>query len=261
MKITFENYESKQNVDKAKTVYSSRENFQLNSKRGYALDISGTVMDNTAYGVQGRTTEDIMQQAEYMDVTTQRNYMTVMSNSMSSEDFAKLQEEGYHPGDVTIEEAVTITDHIKAELAKAGVDVAGYTDDVSDTALQEVAGSQVSAQQIAAKLKQADAAVTEDTIEQTEEALRNASMLGKLTEGAVKYLVENGMEPTIENVYRAQFSGNADPNKQGRGYYAEGTAGYYSMKAEDYNWSQLNSQMKNIIEQAGLTFEDRKSVV
>ena len=53
MKITFENFESKQNVDKTKTVYSSRESFQTNSKRGYALDISGTVMDNTAYGVQG----------------------------------------------------------------------------------------------------------------------------------------------------------------------------------------------------------------
>ena len=257
MKITFENYESKQNVDKAKTVYSSRENFQLNSTRGYALDISGTVMDNTAYGVQGRTTEDIMQQAEYMDVTTQRNYMTVMSNSMSSEDFAKLQEEGYNPGDVTIEEAVTITDHIKAELAKAGVDVAGYTDDVSDTALREVAGSQVSAQQIASKLRQADAAVTEDTIEQTKEAYENAAMLEELSESTVKYLVENGMEPTIENIYKAQFSGNADPNKQGRGYYAEGTAGYYSMKAEDYNWNQLNSQMKNIIEQAGLTFDEK----
>lgn len=257
MKITFENYESKQNVDKAKTVYSSRENFQLNSTRGYALDISGTVMDNTAYGVQGRTTEDIMQQAEYMDVTTQRNYMTVMSNSMSAEDFAKLQEEGYNPSDVTIEEAVTITDHIKAELAKAGVDVAGYTDDVSDAALKEVAGSQVSAQQIASKLRQADAAVTEDTIEQTKEAFENASMLEELTESTVKYLVENGMEPTIENIYRAQFSGNADPNKQGRGYYAEGTAGYYSMKAEDYNWNRLNSQMKNIIEESGLTFDEK----
>ena len=257
MKITFENYESKQNVDKTKTVYSSRENFQLNSTRGYALDISGTVMDNTAYGVQGRTTEDIMQQAEYMDVTTQRNYMTVMSNSMSSEDFAKLQEEGYNPGDVTIEEAVTITDHIKAELAKAGVDVAGYTDDVSDAAMKEVAGSQVSAQQIASKLKQADAAVTEDTIDQAEEAYKNACMLEDLTEGAVKYLVENGMEPTIENLYRAQFSGNADPNKQGRGYYAEGTAGYYSMKAEGYNWNKLNSQIKAIIEEAGLTFDEK----
>lgn len=257
MKITFENYESKQNVDKTKTVYSSRESFQLNSTRGYALDISGTVMDNTAYGVQGRTTEDIMQQAEYMDVTTQRNYMTVMSNSMSSEDFAKLQEEGYHPGDVAIEEAVTITDHIKAELAKAGVNVAGYTDTVSETALKEVAGSQASAQQIACKLNQADAAVTEDTIEQTEEAYEKACMLEELTEGAVKYLVENGMEPTIENLYRAQFSGNVDPNKQGRGYYADGTAGYYSKKADGYNWSQLNSQMKNIIEEAGLTFDEK----
>lgn len=257
MKITFENYESKQNVDKAKTVYSSRESFQLNSTRGYALDISGTVMDNTAYGVQGRTTEDIMQQAENIDVTTQRNYMTVMSNSMSSEDFAKLQEEGYNPGDVTIEEAVTITDHIKAELAKAGVNVAGYTDNVSEAALQEVAGSQASAQQIASKLSQADAAVTEDTIDQTEEAYEKACMLEGLTEGAVKYLVENGMEPTIDNLYRAQFSGNADPNKQGRGYYAEGTAGYYSMKAEDYNWEQLNSQMKSIIEEAGLTFDEK----
>ncbi|MBQ6888014.1 MAG: hypothetical protein IJN54_10930 [Lachnospiraceae bacterium] len=257
MKITFENYESKQNVDKVKTVYSSRENNQINSTRGYALDISGTVMDNTAYGVQGRTTEDIMQQAEYMDVTTQRNYMTVMSNSMSSEDFAKLQEEGYHPGNTTIEETVTITDHIKAELAKAGVDVAGYTDNVSDAAMKEVAGSQASAQQIVSKLKQADAAVTEDTIEQAEEAYEKARMLEKLTEGAVKYLVENGMEPTIENLYRAQFSGNADPNKQGRGYYAEGTAGYYSMKAEDYNWKNLNSQMKAIIEESGLTFNEK----
>ena len=256
MKITFENYESKQNVDKAKTVYSSRESFQLNSTRGYALDISGTVMDNTAYGVQGRTTEDIMQQAGNIDVATQRNYMTVMSNSMSTEDFAKLQEEGYNPGDVTIEEAVTITDHIKAELAKAGVNVAGYTDNVSEAALKEVAGSQVSAQQIATKLSQADAAVTEETIEQTEEAYEKACMLEGLTEGAMKYLVENGMEPTIDNLYRAQFSGNADPNKQGRGYYAEGTAGYYSMKAEGYNWQQLNSQMKNVIEEAGLTFDE-----
>ena len=116
MKITFENYESKQNVDKAKTVYSSRENFQLNSTRGYALDISGTVMDNTAYGVQGRTTEDIMQQAEYMDVTTQRNYMTVMSNSMSAEDFAKLQEEGYDIGVIDMHTIKPIDEEILLEV-------------------------------------------------------------------------------------------------------------------------------------------------
>ncbi len=257
MKITFENYENKQNVDKTKTTYSSPESCKAAANRGYALDISGTVMDNTAYGVQGRTTEDIMQQAQNTDVATQRDYMTVMSNSMSSEDFAKLLEKGYHPGDVAMEETVTITDHIKAELAKAGVDVAGYTDNVSSVAMEEVAGSQASAQQIAAKLEQADAAVTDENIEQVEEAYQNASMLEKLTEGAIKYLVENGMEPTIENLYRAQFSGNTNPDKQGRGYYAEGTAGYYSRKAEGYDWKQLHSQIEKIIKETGLSIDEK----
>lgn len=255
MKITFENYNNKQNVDKVKTTYSPSQSKKAEKGRGYALDISGTVMDNTAYGVQGRTAEDIMQQAECIDVTTQRNYMTVMSNSMSSEDFAKLQEEGYHPADVTIEETVTITDHIKAELAKAGVDVKGYTDQVSKTAMEEVAGSQASAQQIAAKLQQADAAVTDENIEQVKEAFEQASTLSELSEGAAKYMVENGMEPTIEEVYKAQFSGNADADRQGRGYYAEDT-GYYSMKAEEYDWQQLQSQMEKVIEEAGLTVNE-----
>ena len=252
MKITFENYDNKQNVDKAKTTYSSPRTEKNDSKRGFALDISGTVMDNTAYGVQGRTAEDIMQQAENIDVTTQRNYMTVMSNSMSSEDFAKLQEEGYHPGDITIEETVTITDHIKAELAKAGVDVKGYTDNVSEEAMEEVAGSQVSAQQIIDKLDTADAAVTEENIGQVRKAYEQASHLSELSDGVKKYMVENGMEPTIEDLYKAQFSGNTDAEKQGRGYYADGTAGYYSMKAEEYDWQQLEPQMKKVIEEAGL---------
>ncbi len=256
MKITFENYDNKQNVDKMKTTYSSPRTEKNDTKRGFALDISGTVMDNTAYGVQGRTTEDIMQQAENIDVTTQRNYMTVMSNSMSSEDFAKLQEEGYHPGDITIEETVTITDHIKAELAKAGVDVKGYTDDVSKEAMEEVAGSEVSAQQIMDKLEAADAAVTEENVAQVREAYDRAANLPQLSDGVKKYMVENGMEPTIEDLYKAQFSGNTDPEKQGKGYYADGTAGYYSMKAEEYDWQQLRPQMEKIIEEAGLEINE-----
>ena len=256
MKITFENYDKQQNVDKTKNTYSSPRTEKNETRRGFALDISGTVMDNTAYGVQGRTTEDIMQQAENIDVTTQRNYMTVMSNSMSSEDFAKLQEEGYHPGDITIEETVTITDHIKAELAKAGVDVKGYTDDVSKEAMEEVAGSEVSAQQIIDHLEAADAAVTEENVEQVREAYEQANNLSGLSDGVKKYMVENGMEPTIEDLYKAQFSGNTDAEKQGRGYYADGTAGYYSMKAEEYDWQQLRPQMEKVIEEAGLEINE-----
>lgn len=251
MKITFENYNNKQDVEKTKTTYSSPSKAKTEARRGYALDISGTVTDNAAYGVQGRTTEEIMQYAENIDVVTQRNYMTVMSNSMSAEDFGKMMQEGYCPSDVSIEETVTITDHIKAELAKAGVEVVGYTDTVSEKAMEEVAGSQVSAQQIAAELKTADAAVTEENIVQVQEAYEQAQELEEPTEGTKKYLVENGMDATIENLYRAQFSGNTDADKQGKGYYAE-ESGYYSMKAQEYDWQQLEPQMKKVIEQAGM---------
>ena len=73
MKITFENFESKQNVDKTKNTYSSRENQKTDKIRGYALDISGTVMDNTAYGLQGRTAEEVMQSAGQIDVAIVRD--------------------------------------------------------------------------------------------------------------------------------------------------------------------------------------------
>ena len=103
MNITFENNRAEKevrqpytsgvrsNVDKVTTS-------QVNSKGVFALDISGTVMDNKAYEGQGKTIEEVMQNAGLIDVTTQKNYMAVMSNTMSDEDFARLQKEGYHPG-------------------------------------------------------------------------------------------------------------------------------------------------------------------
>ena len=83
-------------------------------------------MDNSAYAGHGRTTEEIMMDAGQEDLAAQRNYMAVMSNSMSDEDFAKLQKEGFHPGSTDVETVVTIIDHIKAALVKGGTQIAGF---------------------------------------------------------------------------------------------------------------------------------------
>ena len=128
MKISFDQLNTNQNVDKAATSYRSTHTAGKASVSGYALDISGTVMDNNAYKGQGKTTEEVMQDAQAIDVATQRDYMTVMSNSMSGEDFSRLQKEGYQPGKMDIEEVVTIVDQIKAQLVKGGTRVVGYTD-------------------------------------------------------------------------------------------------------------------------------------
>ncbi len=252
MKITFDQNSTNQNVDRATTAYRNVQTPKTGRMSEYALDISGTVMDNNAYKGHGKTTEEVMQDAGLIDVAAQRDYMTVMSNTMSEEDFSRLQEEGYHPGDMDIEEVVTIVDHIKAELVKGGVQVAGYTDDLDTETLQQITGSEAFARELVKQFEEHDLPVTEENVTAARQAYDKAAGMKTPEEGAVKYMVENQMEPTIDNFYLADYSSAADNGRQSRGYYAEDSTGYYARKAENYNWEQLKPQMEKVLEEAGI---------
>ena len=266
MKITFDNNSTNQNVDKVTTTaHRDTRTERTNQTGAYALDISGTVMDNTAYKGQGKTTEEVMQDAGQIDVATQRDYMTVMSNTMSADDFNRMMEDGYDVGDMDVEEVVTIVDKIKAELIKGGTQVIGYTDQIDADTLREITGSEAFARELANRFAKYDVPLTEENVRNAKKAYDKASELNELTEGAAKYMVENHMEPTIDNLYRAGYSSTADGDRQGRGYYADG-AGYYARKAEEYNWQQLRPQMERVLEEAGLevneeTLEDAQWLI
>ena len=88
MKINFDGTNQNRNVDNSKITYSAPYTQRMRVQRGFQLDISGAVKDNKAYGGQGMTTEDVMSEVANMDITNKRNYMAIMSNSMSTEDFA-----------------------------------------------------------------------------------------------------------------------------------------------------------------------------
>jgi tRNA(Ile2) C34 agmatinyltransferase TiaS len=77
-----------------------------------------------------------------------------------------------------------------------------------------------------------------------------------ITEDATKYMIENGMEPTAENLYKAAFSVKTGNSRQGRGYFANDMHGYYSQKAEVFNWANLQPQMEKVIESAGYEVTD-----
>jgi len=240
---------TQQNAGKAAAAYGSS---QAKESRGvFALDISGTSLDNNAYGEKGKSIEDVMLDAGQMDVAAQRNYMAVMSNTMSDEDFAKLQEEGYHPGNTEIETVVTIVDEIKAALAKGGKNIDGYTDDLDVETLTEITGSAAMAEEIVKQFAEHDIPVTSENVEDVLKASATVAKLIEPTDGMVKYMVQNHMEPTVDNVYKAQYSAGAGGDKQGRGYYQD-DAGYYAKKADEYNWQQLQPQMEKVIEKAGL---------
>jgi len=256
MKVTFDHSTVNQNVDRATTAYRDTQTTRTERSGDYALDISGKVMDNNAYGGHGKTAEEVMQDAEAIDVATQTDFMTVMSNTMSEEDFARLQKEGYHPGDMDIEEVVTIVDKIKAALIKGGTEVAGYTDDLDKDTLAQITGSEAFAAELAAQFRMHDVPLTEENVRAAKEAFERALQTKAPGEGTVKYMVENRMEPTIDNLYMADHSAATDSSRQGHGYYAADNTGYYAKKAEDFNWEQLRPQIDRVLEEAGLAITE-----
>ncbi|MDE6744840.1 MAG: hypothetical protein K2J95_13255 [Lachnospiraceae bacterium] len=227
--------------------------------RGFSVDFSGGMPGNQAYDKQGKTMEDVMAEAAATDVSLQKDYMTVMSNSMSDEDFAKLSEEGYDPGVMEPEEAVTIVDTIKAELAESGTVIAGYNDDIDVETLKKITGSEVRAQEILDAFHQYDIPVTEKNVQDAQSAMEMAEQVTKQLqsgtkediEGVKKYLLENHLSPDLENLYRAVYSGSHDADVQGRGYFAETTGGYYGRKADQMDVSSLQASMEKIIKEAG----------
>ncbi len=258
MKITFDHSNANQNVDRATTAYRETRTTTKTERAGdYALDISGTVMDNNAYGGHGKTAEEVMQDAGAIDVATQTDFMTVMSNTMSGEDFSRLQQEGYQPGDMEIEEVVTIVDTIKAALVRGGTEVAGYTDDLDADTLAQITGSQAFAEELVRQFQAHDIPLTEENVRAVKDAFERAMQTAEIGEGTIKYMVENRIDPTIDNFYLAGHSAASDSRRQVHGYYAADGTGYLAKKAEEYNWEQLRPQIERVLEEAGLEINEK----
>ena len=242
------------NVDRATTAYrTSTRNAERAGRSSFALDISGTVTDNSAYAGHGKTAEEVMRMAGQEDIQARRDYMAVMSNCMSDEDFAKLQEEGFHPGSTEIDTVVTIVDRIKAALVKGGTEVVGYTDTLSDEELCKITGSESFAHELKNQFHDRDIPLTEENVRAVTDTYEQIKNISKLSEGSEKYMVENQMEPTPEDLYTAQYSAPQDGSRQGTGYYADGTVnGYYAKKPEQIDLEALLPQIVKVIEDAGL---------
>lgn len=210
---------------------------------------------------KGKSLLDIRQEAANTNVEVQQDYMTLMSNTMSEKDYAKLQEDGFDFGSLSPEEAVTIVDRIKAELVRSGKQIAGYTDDLDLDTLTAAVGSQVLAQSLQESFARADIPFTEENVQAVCEAWNMAKELQPLQDGSLQYLIDNQMDGEIWNLYLAQSSGAAS-RQTGNvpGFFAEEVSGYYTRSASG-EWSEeLSAQIDRVLEQSGreLTEENRK---
>ena len=125
-----------------KTNISGEHTGHVGVQRAYYAEFGREQMGVSAkQGEKGKSLIELQQEAANINAAVQQDYMTLMSNTMSEEDYAKLQEEGFDFESMKPEEAVTIVDKIKAELVRSGKQIAGYTDDLDMDTLTAALGS------------------------------------------------------------------------------------------------------------------------
>ena len=175
---------------------------------------------------RGKTLEELQAQAGATDIQAMQNQMTVMSHTMSDEDYARMMEEGYDPSKMDPQEAVTILDKIKAELVKAGCHIVGYTDTLDMDTLTAAVGDPGLAQALQESFAAADVPLTSENLEKTLRAMDMADSLEIPDEGEYYYMIRSGLEATVKGYYLAEASGLSMEQEQQAEYFDTGVKGY-----------------------------------
>lgn len=275
MRITFQTQEAEKQQENIKNIYQDKHGQQIRTGRnaqregGYAVTFAGGSEAPWVQGKKQKSFAQLQQEAGNIDVGIRQDYMTLMSNTMSEEDYAKLQEEGFDFSSMSPEEAVTIVDKIKAELARSGQHIAGYTDDLDMETLSAALGSDTLARAVSDSFREADIPLTQENIDGVKRAWDMASQLETPGAGACHYMVGNQSEPEICEFYFAQSSGAESVTKGTAAYYAEDVRGYYTQSAgagkgqvdQPEEAQALQKQIDKIISEANLelTEENRQN--
>ena len=180
---------------------------------------------------KGKSLIEIQQAAGNMDASVTQDYMTLMSHTMSAEDYAKAQEEGFDFSGAEPEEVVTIVDKIKAELVKSGVHIQGYTDDLSVEQLAGALGSEGLAKALQDSFESGDIPLDTVNLQEIQMAWDMAGQLQELSQGDLVYLTDNQLKPEIWNLYLAQNSGADRASGNGPKFFAQEIKGYVGVNA------------------------------
>ena len=216
-----------------------------------------TKSEPSTYSVEGlKSFDEIKAKASMKNVSLDNNAFAVMATSMSADDVAKMADEGFSPSEMTDSETVTVLDKIKATLVKSGVNIDGFTDDLSKEEIEQIAGSSAYASAIEAALKEAALPATLENVTEISEALNVSGELTIPSDDAKKYMINNCPEPTVNNFYIANHSSSADTSTNRASYYMDET-GYVGKNPTDADIESLSPQIEKIISDAGLSVNEQ----
>ena len=245
---------SRAGIDKAS---AGRNHLNIHASRIEQNAFLVTKSEPSTYSVEGlKSFDEIKAKASMKNVSLENNAFAVMATSMSADDVAKMADEGFSPSEMTDSETVTVLDKIKATLVKSGVNIDGFTDDLSKEQIEQIAGSSAYANAIEAALKETELPATIENVTEISEALNVSGELTIPSDDAKKYMINNCPEPTVNNFYIANHSSSADTSANRASYYMDET-GYVGKNPTDADIESLSPQIEKIISDAGLSVNEQ----
>ncbi len=245
---------SRAGIDKAS---AGRNHLNIHASRIDQNAFLVTKSEPSTYSVEGlKSFDEIKAKASMKNVSLENNAFAVMATSMSADDVAKMSDDGFSPSEMTDSETVTVLDKIKATLVKSGVNIDGFTDDLSKEQIEQIAGSSAYANAIEAALKETALPATLENVTEISEALNVSGELTIPSDDAKKYMINNCPEPTVNNFYIANHSSSADTSANRASYYMDET-GYVGKNPTDADIESLSPQIEKIISDAGLSVNEQ----
>lgn len=251
-----EKHHESQQVNGYKAPVSGKDQKASHSQEVFSWDRSETGFMMQAYkDSDASSKENILEEASSFDAKSSKNRMVVMSNTMSEEDYKEFQKNGGNPGDYEPTDVVTIMDQIKITLAKSGVNIAGFTDQIDVATMKSAGVSDAYANSIAKALTENDLPATEDNIKEIATQLEQASQISNLSDGAKQYVIENELPITLDQIYKATYAGGKDA-ASAQGYYGAGS-GYMVKKGAAKDLVGMEKQIEDVIKKAGMDVNDQ----
>ncbi len=183
-------------------------------------------------------------EAHFTDATAMKRELSMAAAGFTPEDFDEAKKEGYDVKNLEPREIVTVTDQIKMQLLKAGKDISPMGG-LSSSEIEVMAGSAGLAATLERELAAADLPSDEATVADAVTAVREAGELAPLTEQTMQNLLVANAEPTIDNLYRAEFGGS-------------GTRSLSAPTVDDEAMREMEGQIARVLEEAGLPKDDRQ---
>ena len=199
-----------------------------------------------------------------------------ISERMSEEDCTDLEKEGMSIEKYNLERLDRALERIKQQRQAKREGIAQYVERKEDyqkeiekvkvhNQIQNIAGVPM-AQQIADALLKADLPATEANIKKVSSVMDMAAVTPTMSDAAMDYLLENALEPTVANIYQAQYAGNSSKYSDyalgQTATYLSGSVSYVS-DAEGQNeqklaaWEEIAPQAEKRLKEDGISVTEQ----